>query len=111
MIKPECEINTVEDCAPLSGGRPCASTALTVTVNELSPVDEFAETVNREVAAPPDTVTEAGFTQDGAGCASPETVQVKSTLPVKPLKGTTVTVEVAAPLLKVAGVSRVRVRL
>jgi hypothetical protein len=63
-----------------------------------SAVEALAETVNIEVAAPPVTVAEAGFEQDGAGWVAPETVQVKSTLPVKPLNGTTVMVEVATSL-------------
>jgi hypothetical protein len=61
-------------------------------------VEALAETVSIEVAAPPVTVAEAGFEQDGAGWVAPETVQVKSTLPVKPLNGMTVMVEVATSL-------------
>jgi hypothetical protein len=63
-----------------------------------SAAEALEETVTSEVAAPPVTVAEAGFEQDGAGWAAPETVQVKSTLPVKPLNGMTVMVEVAASL-------------
>lgn len=97
-IQRTCDTDTVEDCAPLSGGRPWPSTALTVTVYVSSAVEALAETVNSEVAALVVTVAEAGFVQDGAGWLAPETVQVKSTLPVKPLNGMTVMVEVATSL-------------
>ena len=59
----------------------------------------------------PVTVTGAGVAQDGAGWPIPEIVQAKSTLPVKPLNGMTVIVEVATPALRVAGVRSDRVML
>jgi len=76
-----------------------------VTVKEASAVEELAETVNDDVAELlPVTVAGGGVAQDGAGWFIPETVHVKSILPVKPLKGMTVIVEVATPELRVAGV-------
>lgn len=60
-IQRTCDTETVEDWAPLSGGLPWPSTALTVTVNVPSAVEVLAETVNSEVAAPLVKVTEAGF--------------------------------------------------
>ncbi len=59
----------------------------------------------------PVTVAGAGVAQDGAGWPIPEIVQAKSTLPVKPLNGMTVIVEVATPALRVAGVRSDRVML
>jgi len=99
------DTSSVEDCAPLSGGRPWASTAVTVTVKFPSAVDSLEVTVNVDVAEPAVTVAEGGFAQDGTGCVTPVTAHVKSTLPVKPLKGMTVMVEIAAPALIPLGVS------
>ena len=112
MIQREWETSTVAACAPLSGGRPWASTALTVTVNVASAVDSLEVTTNSDVPEPPPvTVAEVGFAQDGPGWPTPETAQVKSILPVKPLNGMTVMVEVADPVLMALGVKSVKVML
>jgi hypothetical protein len=60
-----------------------------------SAAEALADTFNSEVAEPSVTVAGAGFGQDGAGWDIPETVQLKSTVPVKPLNAMTVMVEVA----------------
>lgn len=104
--------DTLEDCAPLSGGRPCVSTALTVALYVPWAVEPLMVTASSEVAeAPPDTVAGAGVAQDGAGSVIPEMAQEKSTLPVKPLNGITVIVEVAMPVSMSLGVRGVRVTL
>ena len=111
MVQRKWDTSKVEDCAPLSGGRPWASTALTVTLKFPSAVDSLEVTVNSDVAAPPVTVAEGGFGQDGTGWVIPDTAQVNSTLPVKPLNGMSVMVEVAAPVLMSLGVMSVKVML
>jgi hypothetical protein len=111
MIQLECDTSTVADCAPLSGGWPWASTAVTVTVNVASPVDSLEETTSSDVAELPVTVAEGGVAQDGPGWPTPETAQVKSILPVKPLNGVTVMVEVADPVLMTPGLKSVKVML
>lgn len=59
---------TSEDCVPLSGGRPCSSNAVTVTVYVPCAVELLTETVSAELAdATLATVAGGGVVQDGAG--------------------------------------------
>ena len=75
-------------------------------------MEELAETFNSDVAEfPPVTFAGGGVAQEGAGWLTPETVQVNSILPVKPLNGITVIVDVATPVLRVAGVRGVSAML
>jgi hypothetical protein len=84
---------------------------LTVTVYVPSAAEVLAETLNSEVAEPLVTVAEGGFSQDGAGWVTPETVQLKSTWPVKPLNAMTVMVEVATSVSMKVGARGDRVML
>ncbi len=111
MVQSTWDTSTVEDCGPLSGGRPRASFALTVTVNVPSAVDSLEVTTNGDVAELPLIVAEGGVAQDGTGWVIPVTAQLKSTLPVKLLKGVTVMVEVAVPVVISLGVRGIKVTL
>ena len=68
MVQRTRVTDMVEDCVPLSGGRPLVSTALTVTVYVPCAVELLAVTASSEVAEPsPVTVAGAGGAQEGAG--------------------------------------------